>query len=77
MAADLRLPVLRHHALVLGEVIVGGEIEIVLPQLETEFFGRSFEHAHAFGNDFLADAVAGNDGDVVDAIGGHDAGSSG
>ena len=77
VAADLLLPVLRHHALVLGVIVVGGEIEVVLPQFETEFLGRCFEHAHALGNDFLADAVAGNDGDVVDAVGGPGAVSSG
>jgi hypothetical protein len=69
--ADALLPVLRHHALVLGVVIVGGEVEIVLAQLEAEFLRRRFEHPHPLGHDFLADAVAGNDGDAVDAIGGH------
>ncbi len=37
---------------------------MILAQFEAELLGRGFEHAHAFGHDFLADAVAGNDGDV-------------
>jgi hypothetical protein len=41
-----------------------------LPQLEAEFRGRGFKHAHAFRHHFLADAVTGNDGDAIDAIGG-------
>src|ERR1700726_4779513 len=69
--ADLFLPVLRHHALMLGVVVVGGEVEVVLPQFEAEFFGGGFEHAHALRHHLLADAVARNDGDAVDAIGGH------
>src|SRR5580698_765824 len=76
VTANLVLPVLRHHALMLFVIVVGGEIEVILPQFEAEFLGRSFEHAHAFRNDFLADAVAGNNGDVVDAVGGHGVGSS-
>src|ERR1051326_4276991 len=71
MRADALLPVLRHHALVLGVVVVGREVEIVLAQLEAEFLRRRLEHPHALGHDLLADAVAGNDGDAVDAVGGH------
>jgi hypothetical protein len=70
MAAYSVLPVLRHHAVVLGVVVVGGEVEIVLAQLEAEFLRRGFEDAHALGHHFLADAVAWNDGDAVDPIGG-------
>ena len=69
--ADLLLPVLRHHAAVLLVVVAGGEIEIVVPQLEAEFLRRRLEHAHALRHDFLADAVARNDGDAIDAVGGH------
>ena len=71
--ADLVLPVLRHHAAVLGVIVAGGEIEPVLPQLEAEPLGGRLEHAHAFGHDLLADAVAGDDGDAINAIGGHGA----
>ena len=44
---------------------------MILAQFEAEFLGRGLEHAHALRHDLLADAVAGNDGDVVDAVGGH------
>ena len=44
---------------------------MIQAQFEAEFFRRGFQHAHAFGHDFLADAVAGNDGDAVDAVGVH------
>ena len=71
MAADLVLPVLRHHALVLVVIVVGREIEIVIAQFEAEFLRRGFEHPHAFRHDLLADAVAGNDGDAINAVGGH------
>ena len=69
--ADLLLPVLRHHALVLGVVVVGGEVEPVLPHLEAELLRDRLERAHAFRHDLLADAVARNDGDTIDAIGRH------
>ena len=49
---------------------------MILAQFEAELLGRGFEHAHALGHDLLADAVAGDDGDVVDAVGGHGRGSS-
>ena len=68
--ADLLLPVLRHHALMLFVIIVGGEIEIVVAQFEAEFLGRGFEHPHALRHRLLADAVARNDGDAIDAVGG-------
>ena len=71
VAADLLLPVVRHHALVLGVVVVGGEVEMIVAQLEAEFLRRRLEHAQALRHHLLADAVAGNDGDPVDAIGGH------
>ena len=71
MAADLLLPVLRHHAAVLFVVVAAREIEIVEAQLEAELLGRGFEHAHAFRHDLLADAVAGNDCDTMNAVGRH------
>ena len=69
--ADLLLPVLRHHALVLLVVVPAGEIEPVLPQLEAEALGGRLEHAHALGHDLLADAVARNDGDAIDPVRSH------
>ena len=71
MAADLVLPVLRHHALVLGVIIVGGEVEMIVAQLEAEFLGGGLENAHALRHHLLADAVARNDRDPIDAICGH------
>ena len=71
VSADLVLPVLRHHALVLGVIVIGGEIEVILAQFEAEFLGRGLKHPHALRHDLLADAVAGDDGDVVDAVSGH------
>ncbi len=69
--ADLVFPILRHHAAVLFVIVATGEIEIVEPQLEAEFLRRGFEDAHALGHDLLANAVAGNDRDAVNAIGLH------
>ncbi len=68
--ADLFLPVVRHHLLMLLVIIVGREVEMILPQLEAEFLRGRLEHAHALRHDLLADAVAGNDGDAIDAVGG-------
>jgi hypothetical protein len=70
--ADLVLPVVRHHLLMLLVVVAGREIEVVLAQLETEFLGRSFQHAHTFRHHLLANAVTRNDGDAIDAVGGHE-----
>ena len=73
--ADLLLPVVRHHLAVLFVVVAGGEIEIVAAQLEAEFLRRGLQHAHALRHDLLADAVARDDGDAMDAVGGHERGS--
>src|SRR6185436_5480874 len=78
MAADLLLPVLRHHAFVLGVIVIRGKVEPVLPHLEAELLAHRLDRAHALGHDLLADAVARNDGDTIDAVGiGHRAFSSG
>src|SRR5262249_7572925 len=71
MTSDLVLPVLRHHAAMPLVIIAGGKIEMILPQLEAEPLGGGFEHADALRHHLLADAVARNDGDAIDAIGGH------
>jgi hypothetical protein len=42
-----------------------GEVEVLQRQADTEAAGHGFEHAHAFGHDFLADAVTGDDGDAM------------
>ena len=44
---------------------------MILTQFEAEFLRRGLEHAHALGHHLLADAVAGNNGNAIDAIGGH------
>ena len=49
---------------------------MILAQFEAEFLGRSLERAHALRHHLLADAVAGNHGDVVGTVGGHGGGSS-
>ncbi len=65
--ADPLLPVLGHHPAVPAVVVARGEIEFIDLQLESESLRCRVEHAHPFGDDFLADAVPGNDGDSVDA----------
>src|SRR5450432_2071133 len=69
--SDPLLPVLRHHAAVLFVIIAAGEIEIVKAHFEAELFRHRLKHAHTFRHDFLADAVAWNDGNTVDAVGFH------
>src|SRR5262249_37501247 len=69
--ADLLLPVLRHHALMLGVVVPAREIEPVLPQLEAIALGSGFQRAHALGHHFLADAVTRDDGDAIDPVRAH------
>src|SRR5215831_13320214 len=65
MAADLGLPVRRHHAAVLLVVLDAGEIEPVELDVEAVLLGGRLERAHAFGRHFLADAVAGYDRDAI------------
>ena len=57
MAADLRLPVFRHHDAVLGVIVVGGEIEPIELKFEAETLRDLFERADAFRHNLLADAV--------------------
>src|SRR5262252_1815108 len=65
VAADLLLPILRHHAAVFFEVLDAGEIEPVELELEPMLPGGLLKGAYAFGRDFLADAVARYDGDAI------------
>src|SRR6516165_10964354 len=44
---------------------------MILPQFEAELLGGGLEHAHALGHHLLADAVARDDGDAINAIGGY------
>ncbi len=65
VAADLLLPVGRHHAAVALVVRPRREVEVVELQADAEAAGRRLEDAESLGNHFLADAVAGNDGDAM------------
>ena len=56
--------VFRHHFSVFREVVAAPGFFVEL-ELDVEFARGRFEHAHAFGDDFLADAVTGDDGDFV------------
>src|SRR5216683_1782619 len=71
VAPDLVLPVLGHHAPMLFVIVIGSKVEPIGPKREAEALGRLFEHAHPFGHDLLADAVAGDDGYPIGL--GHDA----
>ena len=66
--ADLLVPVVRHHLAVLQVVVAGREVELVESKPKPNFARRGLEHAHALGHDFLADAVAGNDGDAINSV---------
>ncbi|MCY1446484.1 hypothetical protein D9M71_630560 [compost metagenome] len=58
-------PVVGHHFAV-GQVVIGaGEIKPVPLQLQIVFGRHGVEYAHAFGHDFLADAVAGDHCNLV------------
>src|SRR5215471_18284302 len=65
MAADLVLPILRHHAAVPFEVFDAREIEPVELEVEAVLLGGLLQCAHAFGHHFLADTVARYDGDAI------------
>src|SRR3546814_19248407 len=69
MAAHLRLPVVGHHLAVFGVVVARGEVELVESEVQPVAARRGLEHAEAFGHDFLADPVPGDDGDAPAALG--------
>jgi hypothetical protein len=60
-ARELGLPVVGHHLAVFGVVVAVGPVEMVELQRQVEAPGCGFQRAQAFGHDFLADAVAGDD----------------
>ena len=66
--ADLVLPVARQHLAVLQVVVAGGEVEFVELEFEVVPLCSSVKDAHAFRDDFLANSVAGDDGDSVGAV---------
>src|SRR5436305_849007 len=63
--ADPVLPVVRHHLAVLFVIVPAGEIEMVEMHVEAMLFRRRLQHAKTLWDDFLADAVAGNDRDAI------------
>ncbi len=69
MAADLVLPVVGQHLAVLLAVVPAGKAEVVELQVDVEAAGGRLHRADALGHDFLADAVAGDDGDALLAHG--------
>src|SRR3546814_5773366 len=58
VAADLRLPVVRHHLPVRRVVVARRELEHVETKVEVEAPRRRLEDAQALRHDLLADAVA-------------------
>ncbi|CFW34116.1 Uncharacterised protein [Bordetella pertussis] len=64
MAADLRGPVIGHH-LAVARVVIAAPVEMVPLEIDAETRGGRLQHAQPLGHDFLADAVAGDDGDPV------------
>ena len=64
-AAEFVEPVVGQHLPVLDVVVGAGVVEVLEVELQVEGGGCGVEHAQAFGDDFGADAVAGDDGDAV------------
>ena len=65
-AFELRLPVVGHHLAVLRVVVAARPFDVlVFAASMPKRLLDGVERAQAFGHDFLADAVAGNDGDSI------------
>ena len=65
---DLLDPVVGHHPAVLRVVVAAREVEVRRTRASMpKRARRGLEHAQALGHDFLADAVAGDDGDAIAA----------
>jgi hypothetical protein len=62
--ADRLQSVLGHHAAVL-QAVLAAPGKLFAREFDAELAPCGFEHAQAFGHDFLADPVAGDDGDLV------------
>ena len=69
MVANLVLPVIRQHLLVLHVVVAGGEGKLVELQRKTELFRGRFEHPHALGDNFSANPIAWDNRYLVTPIG--------
>src|SRR5581483_9097105 len=59
--ADLREPVVRHHRAGL-EISLAAPVEMIPGEAQPVLRSGRFEHADPLRDDFLADAVAGDDG---------------
>ena len=68
---DPLFPVFGHHPAVLRIVVAVGKIMPLLLDGEAIARGGGFQHANALGHHFLADAIAGDDGNGVAAVAGH------
>ena len=64
VVADLFDAVLRHHPPVLG-VVVAAPGQLVPLELDAELAARRLQHPDAFRHHLFADAVTGDDGDLV------------
>jgi hypothetical protein len=62
---QLRLPVVRHHRAGLPVPVAAGPFDGRELERDAEASRGGFEGAQPFGHHFLADAVAGDDGDLV------------
>ena len=58
-------PVVGQHLPVLEVVVGAGVVEVLVVEVQVERGGCGVEDAQAFGDDFGADSVAGDDGDAV------------
>jgi hypothetical protein len=65
-------PVLRHHPSVL-RVVVAAPGQIVPGERDAVLGCDRFEHAQAFGHDFLANTVTRDDGDAIAFVHGDEA----
>ena len=62
--AELCLPVVRHHLARAARSSRSWRSRVIAFEVKPKS-RAAFEDAHAFGHDFLADAVTGDDGDAV------------
>src|SRR5665647_363020 len=67
MTGNLVFPVVRQHFSVLLKVVPTGKIEMIKLQIKAEFARRSVHDTNALGHHFLANTIAGDDGDSFSA----------
>ena len=65
-AVETFAPVAWHHLAVLEVILAVGPLHGCQFERDVELAGGSFKHAHPFRHDFVANAVAGDDGDFMD-----------